>query len=468
MNARGSRTPAWKLLLALLCLLITGLLWLNGLLLSLEKPTVSGALDQRQLELRALAMPAAPPSLQPLLTGADPLEELRRSLLDQDDADPGPGQGEPLLQLALLQQRQGQDAEASQLRERLQEQIPSDQRALVAALERGQRLQNSQLDTLQQPWTLRPLTERLLCEGLSQDPQGCGTSTSSGAQQALWRLVGVSWAPGLLLLLGVGLLLRQVWQQLRGQAPAAAPLQGPPLDLVDVTLLIAGGFVVLGELTVPLLLSPALRALLSPLNGEPALQQGLQVLLLYLALMLAPLTILWVQMRGRAREQAPGGTPTGGLQWRWRPFGSSALQALQVMLMLLPLVALVGWITDRIAGDQGGSNPLLELVLTTGQPLALVCFALTAVLLAPLFEETLFRGVLLPVLGQRVGPGLAVLLSALIFAAAHLSLNELAPLMVLGLGLGWLRLRSGRLGSCVLVHALWNGFTFANLLLLAG
>jgi membrane protease YdiL (CAAX protease family) len=466
LNARGSRTPAWKSLLALLCLLITGLLWLNGLLLSLEKPTVTGALDQRQLELRALAMPAAPPSLQPLLTGVDPLEELRQSLLAQDDADPGPGQGEPLLQLALLQQRQGQDIKASQLRDRLQEQIPSDQRALVTALERGQRLERSQLDTLQQPWSLRPLTQRLLCEGLSQDPQGCGTS--GAAQQAVWRLVGVSWAPGLLLLLGVGLLLRQIWQQWRGQAPAAPRLEGPPLDLVDVTLLIAGGFVVLGELTVPLLLSPALGALLSPLNGEPALQQGLQVLLLYLGLMLAPLTILWAQMRGRASEHMGEGEPTGGLQWHWRPFGSSALQALQVMLMLLPMVALVGWITDRIAGDQGGSNPLLELVLTTGQPLALACFALTAVLLAPLFEETLFRGVLLPVLGQRVGPGLAVLLSALIFAAAHLSLNELAPLMVLGLGLGWLRLRSGRLGSCVLVHALWNGFTFANLLLLAG
>ncbi len=466
MNARGSRTPAWKTLLALLCLLITGLLWLNGLLLSLEKPTVTGALDQRQLELRALAMPAAPPSLQPLLTGADPLDELRQSLLDQDDADPGPGQGEPLLQLALLQQRQGQNAEASQLRERLQEQIPSDQRALVAALERGQRLESSQLDTLQQPWTLRPLTERLLCEGLSQAPQGCGST--SAAQQALWRLVGVSWAPGLLLLLGVGLLLRQAWQQLRGQAPAAPPLQGPPLDLVDVTLLIAGGFVVLGELAVPLLLSPVLRALLSPLNGEPALQQGLQVLLLYMALMLAPLTILWAQMGGRAREETLAEATSRGLQWRWRPFGNSAGQALQVMLMLLPLVALVGWITDQVAGDQGGSNPLLELVLTTGQPLALACLAVTAVLLAPLFEETLFRGVLLPVLGQRVGAGPAVLLSALIFAAAHLSLNELAPLMVLGLGLGWLRLRGGRLGSCVLVHALWNGFTFANLLLLAG
>jgi membrane protease YdiL (CAAX protease family) len=37
---------------------------------------------------------------------------------------------------------------------------------------------------------------------------------------------------------------------------------------------------------------------------------------------------------------------------------------------------------------------------------------------------------------------------------------------MLGLGLGWLRLSCGRLGSCVLMHALWNGLTFANLVLL--
>jgi membrane protease YdiL (CAAX protease family) len=51
---------------------------------------------------------------------------------------------------------------------------------------------------------------------------------------------------------------------------------------------------------------------------------------------------------------------------------------------------------------------------------------------------------------------------------AHLSLAELPALAVLGLGLGWLRLRSGRLGSCVLMHGLWNGLTFVNLVLLAG
>jgi membrane protease YdiL (CAAX protease family) len=138
-----------------------------------------------------------------------------------------------------------------------------------------------------------------------------------------------------------------------------------------------------------------------------------------------------------------------------------------MLLLVLPPVALSGWLIDKLWSDPGGSNPMLDLVLTGTDPLALACFAFTAMVLAPLFEETLFRGVLLPVLGRWLGSGLAVLLSAALFAAAHLSLAELVPLFVLGSGLGLLRLRSGRLASSVLMHALWNGLTFANLLLLA-
>jgi len=55
-----------------------------------------------------------------------------------------------------------------------------------------------------------------------------------------------------------------------------------------------------------------------------------------------------------------------------------------------------------------------------------------------------------------------------VFAVAHLSLGELPPLLMLGLGLGWLRWNGGRLSSCVLMHGLWNGLTFANLLILGG
>jgi hypothetical protein len=186
------------------------------------------------------------------------------------------------------------------------------------------------------------------------------------------------------------------------------------------------------------------------------------VLLLYLGLMAAPLLILaWMLP---PFSQRPSG---GWLQWHLRPIAPALAQAAASVLMVLPCVALSSWLIGRIWGDPGGSNPLLDLVLTSADPLALACFALTAVVLAPLFEETLFRGVLLPVLGRRVGGGWAVVLSAALFAAAHLSVGEFVPLLVLALGLGLLRWQSGRLLPSVLMHALWNGITFLNLLLLA-
>jgi len=200
---------------------------------------------------------------------------------------------------------------------------------------------------------------------------------------------------------------------------------------------------------------------LLPLND--ALSQGVQVLMLYLALMAAPLLILVWMLQGRGER--PG---QGWLQWRWRPWSSTLGSAAGLVLMMLPAVSLCGWLIDRFWPDPGGSNPMLELVLSSPDPRALACFALTAIVLAPLFEEALFRGVLLPVVGRRWGGGAAVLSSAAVFALAHLSLSELVPLFVLGIGLGWLRWRSGRLGASVLMHALWNSLTFLNLLVLAG
>jgi hypothetical protein len=230
---------------------------------------------------------------------------------------------------------------------------------------------------------------------------------------------------------------------------------------VEVTLLIAGGFVVVGEVLLPPLLAYPMQRLTTTL--PPALAQGLQVLLPYLLVMAAPLLLLQSLLRGQGSVGNDG-----GLQWRWRPLAQALLQALNGVLTIFPIVALAGWLIERFWGDPGGSNPLLDLVLTRSQPLTLVCFALTAVVIAPLFEETLFRGVLLPVLGQRIGPVAGVVISALVFAIAHLSLSELAPLFLLGVGLGWIRWRSGRLAPSVLMHALWNGITFIDLLALAG
>ena len=154
------------------------------------------------------------------------------------------------------------------------------------------------------------------------------------------------------------------------------------------------------------------------------------------------------------------------MQWRVRPLLSALRDALAGWVMGTPGVMLTGGVLVRLVGDPGGSNPLLGVVLGSRDPPALALLALTAVVLAPLFEETIFRGALLPVLATRLGPLPGVLLSGLLFAMAHISVGELAPLTVLGVGLGLVRLRSGRLWPSVLMHGLWNAVTFLNLLLL--
>jgi len=109
---------------------------------------------------------------------------------------------------------------------------------------------------------------------------------------------------------------------------------------------------------------------------------------------------------------------------------------------------------------------LLEIVLNNNNYFSFILLFLTTTLLAPLFEEIIFRGILLPILSRDFGIILGISISAFIFALAHLSISEMPPLLVLGIGLGITRIASGSLLSSVIMHSLWNGLTFFNLFLL--
>ncbi|MEI8249642.1 MAG: CPBP family intramembrane glutamic endopeptidase [Synechococcus sp. ELA057] len=450
--------PLWKSLLALLCLSLSLLLWFQGLLDSLQRPSVGDALSHRQLELSALVSQAVHEPLRSTLFGTDPQGDLRRGI-ERELARSSDSQAQTLsLELALLQRNS--DPQASERRiSDLAQSVDPARMALLRALEQGQVLDAPMRQTLLLPWKPSPLLSQLVCEQMSGD---AACPAAAGGRALLLRWLVVNLLPFPLMLVGLGLLLRQAWLRWRGRLPVAPPWLGPDLDLTDITLLIAGGFVLLGEVLMPQLLQGPLVATLAGLKLSPSLQQGVQVLLLYLLVMAVPLLILAGMLRGR------GCPPAGGwLQWHWRPLASGLGRALSTLLMALPAVALSGWLVERLWPDAGGSNPLLDLVLTSPDPWALACFALTASLVAPLFEEILFRGALLPVLAQRWGGMVGVLVSAAVFALAHLSLSEGVPLFVLGVGLGWLRWRSGRLAPSVLMHALWNGLTLINLLVLA-
>jgi membrane protease YdiL (CAAX protease family) len=454
-------------LLALLSLSLSLLLWLNGLSGSLERPSVEQSLDRRQLELAVLVEDRLPSRLRQTLVGEAPRQQLIEALEQANATGTTPAPAARRLELALLQRTGGGGAAAAEAANRdLRDLIPSVEparRSLLEALLAGRRLNGTDQRALLQPWSPSPVLRQLSCEQLGGGTAADPCPADRRGSGRVLQLLAVTLLPLLLLLLGVGLLIRSLWQRLSGRQLPAPPLVGPPLSPVDVTLLIAGAFVLVGELLVPTLLEPPLKLLINQLALSGPLAEGVRVLVLYLGLMVAPLGLLVIMLRG-SQATIP---MAGWLQWRWKPLASATRQATRLLLMLLPAVALAGWLVGRIWGDPGGSNPLLELVLNSGSPWGLACFALTAVVLAPLFEETLFRGVLLPVLGQRVGGTAAVLISAAVFALAHLSLGELMPLFVLGIGLGLLRWSSGRLATSVIAHGLWNGLTFANLLLLA-
>ncbi len=78
------------------------------------------------------------------------------------------------------------------------------------------------------------------------------------------------------------------------------------------------------------------------------------------------------------------------------------------------------------------------------------------VIVAPLTEELLFRGIILRGLLNRFRPVLAVVLTAFLFAAVHVNPWQFFSPLLLGCAFGWFYLRTGSIALCVLAHAFSN------------
>ena len=135
-------------------------------------------------------------------------------------------------------------------------------------------------------------------------------------------------------------------------------------------------------------------------------------------------------------------------------------------LLAIPAVLLVSLINQQIWNGQGGSNPLLYLALQAQDKVALLIFFVTASIAAPVFEEIMFRGFLLPSLTRYLSVSTSIILSGFIFAIAHLSLSEVLPLTTLGIILGTVYTRSRNILAPMLLHSLWNSGTLLSLFIL--
>jgi uncharacterized protein len=420
----------------------------------------------------------------PTAEGSDPIQpsdvtaQTQQQLINQLD-----------LRLGMVQAKQGKVDEAlatwQQLAKTAAPEAPEKNAAAVL------------IDLWQSPPTVRPDTaltiertlkgwfrdsalERLYTlENKPEQLQQLQENKSKSAEKTLIQLSVVGLLPSFGGLLGAAGLVALVAQRLlKGQDSILAIPEGQwavPWDWEVIWQVVVGGFLFVGQIALPLLLQLGLLAGQS-FQGVPgavpeiaftqahwilALSsrgKALYSLVFYLLMAASTLGVLYLSIKAYL--------PLSKDWFRFKLSGKWPLWGWGSYLVALPLMLGVSLLNQQIWQGQGGNNPILQLVLEERDPLALGMFLFTAAVAAPVFEEILFRGFLLPSLTRYMPIWGAIGLSSLIFATAHLSFSEVLPLTVLGAILGFAYVRSQNLLSSILLHSTWNSVTMIGLFLL--
>ncbi len=156
------------------------------------------------------------------------------------------------------------------------------------------------------------------------------------------------------------------------------------------------------------------------------------------------------------------GTGWGELGFR-RPTAQLWHLLWQLPVLLVAALAVQALVLLPLGAEPPVEDELTELAAGVG-PGLVVALLLTVVVLAPLWEEALFRGVLQGGLRRRWPLGVAVVVSAAAFAAAHGVLVLLPYLFTVGVGLAVLREVHRTLWASVLAHAGNNALASASVL----
>ncbi len=190
------------------------------------------------------------------------------------------------------------------------------------------------------------------------------------------------------------------------------------------------------------------RRLLDPsMEDEPA-----TFLLAYVALP-SLATIIWVWFAAVWSER--DGWARLGFAWidrRW------LVRAVALGLLSVPATMLITALGRPLFGSSTDPAMPLSLVQAWGQPVYMLTMLLGVVVLAPLMEEMVFRGLLYGWLRQRRGLWQAVTLVALGHALMHFNLGALPGLFALFLLLAWIYEYSQNLWVPSIIHAIHNFF----------
>ncbi len=170
----------------------------------------------------------------------------------------------------------------------------------------------------------------------------------------------------------------------------------------------------------------------------------LTLLVNYLVIYVVAPVLLWLVIRKLPKGISPG------LSFSPRAFARTAVFCLGVLYLFNFLTLLLVSALESLSGLSTGN--LLESAaesMSSGAFLLLTCVA------APIFEELIFRRLLLDRL-RPFGDRCAIWISAVAFGLFHMNLYQLFYATALGLVFAGIALKTGKLRYTILLHAIVN------------
>lgn len=138
-----------------------------------------------------------------------------------------------------------------------------------------------------------------------------------------------------------------------------------------------------------------------------------------------------------------------------------------IEFFLFPAVALSIFVFTILLSSLGfkPDTPILFKIIQSCSTEGFILIAISAVIIAPLSEEIIFRHIIFNYLKSKMSTPLALVTSALLFASIHMNLPQLPGLFMLGVVLQLLYIHFKSLYPCILLHILQNSIALLILLL---
>jgi membrane protease YdiL (CAAX protease family) len=137
--------------------------------------------------------------------------------------------------------------------------------------------------------------------------------------------------------------------------------------------------------------------------------------------------------------------------------------ALIRLLRAWPALLAISFISSQVLSDYPKQESVQKLAETQSlkEVFNIACYALVV---APVLEEFLFRGILFRAMKRPFGVGPSLVISGILFGLVHQNVLSFVPLTFLGIILALSYERTGDLRTCILIHAAFNAFMVFSIL----